>query len=385
MLPRISNAPSFLSSQPDQDWSFLNSSGIGNVGSVYPTNWPSGDHDDDDDDDDEPPLRGGYHPMMDEPPVTPPRFESVEEYERWVYGNQPDDDDDRGPPKLSSFDTYMQWANGAGPDEPLAPGNPAHDALGDMMKQTLDRASGPGGTGFVRRPVMVDGFSPPMPSSSRKIPRMYSLEEYLDWTDDPEAHVEDYDSEDDAYVDPDTRHQRQCKRYRNETHDSYDPTKRSQNECFRGGSGVYVKSDIPFTMSRRYPNPNPPVYLGPVSVGARDGNKTMTVTSTAHRVGEFTVPASHIKACFQSITSGYPVQPPWDLYEKTRRMQRGEVACCVAIVMNGNKKVYYVNWQGVNPFWLSWIREEEFNVQDLKDILARSVAPGEEIPVIVKQ
>lgn len=416
MLPRVPNAPAVLSSL-DQDWSFLDQSRP-----IMP-------------DTDEPLLRGGYHPMMDEPPRTPPKFNSMEEYEQWVYGPPSDDDDEpplrggyhpmmdeppRTPPKFTSMEEYEEWVNGppsdddaddaddgmeapprfnvheyltrlngGDPNAPIVPGTAAHDAMGAMMEQVLSQASGPGGSGFFRRPKIVDGYYPPMPYSARKIPRMCSLEEYLDWTDDPEAYEEAYgvgdDSDDDWGVDADTRHLKQSKRKKNKAQESYNPANKADNKCFNGETDVYVKSDIPFNMSRRYPNPNPPVYLGPVGICSIDGNKTMTVTAPAHRDGLMTVPFSHIQPCFNSVVSGYPVEPPWETNEATRRMQRGEVACCVAIIKKGEHKEYYVNWQGVNPFWVSSFGEAEFNRQDLKDILARSVAPGEEIPVIHKQ
>ncbi|AOW00552.1 hypothetical protein B0I75DRAFT_147883 [Yarrowia lipolytica] len=199
---------------------------------------------------------------------------------------------------------------------------------------------------------MVERHHPPMADPPRSPPRMKA---------------EEVDG--DCYVDPTTRYARKLRAYARELHASCDPVKLANNTCFDLGESVYVKSDIPFKISKRYPNPNQSVYSGPVLVTAKDGNKTITVSRTAHR-GYQTVPFSDIQPCFNGVIPGYPADPP-SKFETTTRLQRGEAACCVSIVKDGDKKTYYVNWQGFHPFWVSWFREEEFNRQDLKDILVR--------------
>ncbi|KAG5354888.1 hypothetical protein CJU89_6693 [Yarrowia sp. B02] len=195
-------------------------------------------------------------------------------------------------------------------------------------------------SGWVGKPEPVDGYHAPLPRPPKPSPPKYSIDTYLEWLDNG---CQEEDIDEDAFVTPETSSLRNFNRVKNSLMSTFDPRLKATNGCFDDGRGVYVKADIPFTHSKKYAKPNPPVFLGPVVVSAKDGNRTVSVSGTAH-LGPRTVPFKDVKPIFQSVIPGYPVQLPWEHYEKIRRMQQGEVACCVAIVKDGSRTVYYVNW-----------------------------------------
>ncbi|KAG5361767.1 hypothetical protein CJU90_3200 [Yarrowia sp. C11] len=327
---------------------------------------------------------------------TPPKFTSMEEYYEWVNGPPSSDEDDglKTPPKFSTMEEYYEWVNGPPSDDdephqaPSAPsGPPGGINIKDQINAYLDWASGPNGTGFVRAPKTVEGYNTPLPPRNEPIPRMNSLEEYLDWTSQtPEEREEANDSDNEYCLNPDEREVKYAKKSTQRLIDAYDPAKGANNLCFNSrGATVYVKSDVAFKLSSKYKNHTQPVYLGPLYIDARREN-AFVVSAPAHKKGhQWEVPFEAIQPCFKSIIPGYPVEPPWDTSEQIRRMRMGEVASCVATCTDRGVKHYYVNWKGCNPHWVSWITEREFNQYDLKEILARSVSPGASIPVIPKE